>query len=138
MSLFFASSFPALLVIIEMTSDYLKKEENKTDLILNLILALASVCKDTLDTPNCLEKLKSSNKDELILRAMVESTVVYDHLSPAGAFCKKSAFPMRPVIQTVKNFSQESVSKELLGVLQHRSKHFNDPDTPRHLQLLIK
>ena len=92
---------------------------------------------------------------------MVASIVLYDHVDPAGAFCKKSPISVsatslidvrfsfqsftyvvttqiKKSVAAIKDCPDQDTSSTLLNTLQYSTKHLRDADTPSGVTSLFE
>jgi hypothetical protein len=70
------------------------------------------------------------------LRAMTGCVVLVDHISPTGAFGKKSPIYMKGVITVLKQFT-DAPTDGLLNALRFTTLHLNDPETPSSIKAML-
>ena len=89
MSLFFADATPMLNALSRATTGFVRDNEsivanNTTD----MLSVVAKVCQKMLDTPELKSRLQFEETELFILRVMVATIILYDHVHPTGAFAK--------------------------------------------------
>jgi len=67
---------------------------------------------------------------------MTGAIILYDHLSPQGAFAKKSPVNIKGSINVLKSYSA-SPTDGLLNALRFTTIHLNDPETPNSIKQLL-
>jgi len=141
MSLFFAYPTPMMNALSETTVKFIGEasgsvpKENVTD----ALATMANVCQHMVE----VKTFQSDTTNLFCLRAMTGAIILFDHLSPQGAFHKRSPVNMRGCISVLKNFdtvggsSGTSPAAGLLNALRFTTKHLNDPDTPSNIKQLL-
>ncbi len=89
MSLFFAHATPLLNKLSEVTSAFVRSSSeavagNATD----MLSVVAKVCQKMLEAPDLKSRLRFAETEPFILRVMVATIILYDHVHPTGAFAK--------------------------------------------------
>ena len=89
MSMFFAQASPMLHTLSQTCSKLSKKDEGE---LLPMALAhMANVCFTMVDN----QRFDSADTNMLCLRSMTACIVLYDHIAPMGAYCKKTPILVR-------------------------------------------
>lgn len=73
----------------------------------------------------------------LVLRCMVASIVLLDHVDPKGAFHRKSGIPLKKSILHLKQLNDQEFGEGLLNSLRFSTKHLHDEDTPTFVTELL-
>jgi len=141
MSLFFAYPTPMMNSLSETTVKFLNEDSTvPRDNVTDALATMANVCQHMVD----VKTFTSDTTNLFCLRAMTGAIILYDHLSPQGAFHKKSPVNIRGCISVLKNFSPSAGSSSttspaagLLNALRFTTKHLNDADTPANIKQLL-
>jgi len=132
MSLFFAYPTPMMNTIIEATKKLFNNDSSISRDNVSLALGtMANVCQSMIEKKI---QFKQVNTVIFCLRAMTGSIILYDHVSPNGAFGKKSCINIKGCITALKNSSDTS---SLLNALKYTTQHLNDPDTPSSIKGML-
>jgi len=87
----------------------------------------------------CLSLCRSKEFDEAttlkLLYAMVGGVIVYDHVSPEGAFTAKGLNTKSAVSFLVKDYPQQS---NLANALKYSSLHYSDDSTPSSIKTVLE
>ncbi|TRY61139.1 hypothetical protein TCAL_13862 [Tigriopus californicus] len=137
MSLFFAHSTPMLNALSETTSKFAQLTfapvaKNAPD----MLSVMAKVCQKMLDTPSLKSRLQFESTELFILRVMVASIILYDHVHPSGAFAKGSCVDVKGCIKVLRD-QPKARSESLLNALRYTTKHVNDENTPKGLKSVL-
>lgn len=137
MSLFFAHATPMLNALSEATSNFVQRARvngsNKTPEMLSV---MAKVCQKMLDTPDLKSRLQFESTELFILRVMVASIILYDHVHPSGAFARGSCVDVKGCIKVIRD-QPKARSENLLNALRYTTKHVNDETTPKGLKSVL-
>jgi len=135
MSLFFAYPTPMMNVINDATSKFMNEHQNLKDNVTNGLGMMANVCQEMIEK----KKFESEATNMFCLRAMVGCIILYDHLSPLGAFHKKTPLRIKECITSLRSFKPSTGSTDgLLNALRFTTTHLNDPDTPSNIKSLLE
>jgi len=135
MSLFFAYPTPMMNVINDATSKFMNEHQNLKDNVTNGLGMMANVCQEMIEK----KKFESESTNMFCLRAMVGCIILYDHLSPLGAFHKKTPLRIKECITSLRSFKPSTGSTDgLLNALRFTTTHLNDPDTPSNIKSLLE
>jgi len=130
MSFFFAYPTPMMKVLID-TSFKSDEEIQRDELVAGLSL-MANVCLAMLEKDPSLD---TKSKMQLLC-AMTGCVILVDHLTPQGAFHKKSPIRIKQCIAFVKNFTEQSTDF-LLNSLRFTTLHLNDDQTMPEIKKLL-
>ncbi|KAI8058971.1 uncharacterized protein B0P05DRAFT_277397 [Gilbertella persicaria] len=137
-SLFIAYPTPMLKCIIDITAEFVSKNQLQKS-VGGWLAALWATCFNTVS------KKKNQNPEisAFCMKVMVVSIILYDHIDPNGAFYKHSPINIKnsvKIIQTINNnlnASKECNADNLLSALRYNSKHLNDDTTPKNVRNLV-
>lgn len=139
MSLFFAYPTPMMKVLSDTTSRYLSGDSDiPAEKVTEGLAVMANVCYEMV-----LNKKFSQEATNLFcLRAMTGSIILFDHISPTGAFTKKSPINMKGCILQLKNYKgadggASGATDGLLNALKFTTIHVNDAETPAVIKTLL-
>jgi len=95
-----------------------------------------------LNTPTTHQTQSTLDPEEssyyYILRILVATLVLYDHLNSNGAFAKNSGVDIKRSIRTIYNFSKQNDWREnLLNTLRFNSLHLRDDNVSDDVKLLL-
>jgi len=130
-SLFIAQPIPMMTAIAKATTDLMNESAHYRVHVPKVLATVANVC---------LHLVKQGEQDEALnttcARAMVGCIVLFDHVSPEGAFVKRSGINTRQAVQLlVKEFSDQPA---LLNAIRYSAPHFSDDSTPSAITSLLK
>jgi len=134
MSLFFAYPTPMMKVIGDTTAKFLSAADVSVPRE-NVTLALATmanVCQGMVFN----KKFTSDITNMFCMRAMTGAIILYDHVDPQGAFCKKSQINIKGAISVLKSYTI-SPTDGLLNALRFTTVHLNDPQTPSQIKQML-
>jgi len=128
MSLFFAYPTPMMnSIIAESGNKFSQEQVNQVTKSLGVMAML------------CQAMVKGGDPhDMFLLRCMVGSVILYDHLHPQGAFRRGPDIDIKNCILTVKNYQPEEDVQTLINVLRFTNMHLNDPQTPATIKNLLE
>jgi hypothetical protein len=133
MSLFFAYPTPMMKVLSETTAKFLSSDSSvPRDNVTSALATMSNVCHDMVFK----KKFESDGTNMFCLRAMTGAIILYDHLSPQGAFAKKSPVNIKGSINVLKSYSA-SPTDGLLNALRFTTIHLNDQETPNSIKQLL-
>jgi len=144
MSLFFAYPTPMMKVLSETSANFVREQEAKEkekekekpgstkENVTVALSTMANVCHDMVFE----RKFASDATNMFCLRAMTGAIILYDHISPSGAFSKKSPIDIKGCINVLKNYVA-SPTDGLLNALRFTTIHLNDPDTPAGIKQML-
>jgi hypothetical protein len=134
MSLFFAYPTPMMNVINETTAKFMNEHSAIKENVVTGLGMMANVCYEMVQN----KKFEQEATNMFALRAMVGCIILFDHLSPQGAFHKKSIIRIKECIITLKGFKTTSGSTDgLVNALKFTTVHLNDPDTAQAIKSLL-
>eukprot|EP00301_Raphidiophrys_heterophryoidea_P021452 c5878_g1_i1.p1 GENE.c5878_g1_i1~~c5878_g1_i1.p1 ORF type:complete len:306 (-),score=48.07 c5878_g1_i1:350-1267(-) len=99
-----------------------------------VLAAIASICQSMLSR----RTYETGDVHTLVIRCMVASVVLYDHIDERGAFHKKSPINIPRVVKVLKQSPQRSTAETLINTLRYSTKTLNSPDTPTNITDLFK
>jgi len=133
MSLFFAYPTPMMKVLSETTAKFLSSDSSvPRDNVTSALATMSNVCHDMVFK----KKFEADGTNMFCLRAMTGAIILFDHLSPQGAFAKKSPINIKGSINVLKSYSV-SPTDGLLNALRFTTIHLNDPETPNSIKQLL-
>jgi len=134
MSLFFAFPTPMMKTLSETTAAFLASAgtEVPRDNVTDALAQMANICCDMV----AHSKFPSNDTNMFCLRSMTGAIILYDHVSPLGAFCKKSPINMKACINTLKGYTQSSTCG-LLNALRFTTVHLKDAETPAFIKQML-
>jgi len=132
MSLFFAYPTPMMNVINECTQKYMNDNSAVKENVTIGLGLIANICQQQISTA----KYTNDKTNQFVLRTMVGSIILYDHLHPQGAFHKRSPVNIRECITTLKSFKPSMDG--LLNALRFTTRHLNDAETPANVKSLLE
>jgi len=134
MSLFFAFPTPMMKTLSETTAAFLASAATEVprDNVTDALAQMANICCDMV----AHSKFASNDTNMFCLRSMTGAIILYDHVSPLGAFCKKSPINVKACVNTLKSYSQ-SPTCGLLNALRFTTVHLKDPDTPAFIKQML-
>jgi len=134
MSLFFAYPTPMMNVVNDTTARFMNEHASIKENVVTGLGLMANICQEMVST----KKFDSENTNMFALRAMVGCIILYDHLSPLGAFHKKSIVRIKEAIVTLKGFKPSAGNTDgLLNALKFTTVHLNDADTAGAIKALL-
>lgn len=131
-SLFIAQPIPMMTSTAKATTELLNENAHLGVHVPRVLATIANVC---------LHLVKSKRFDDnatnmLCVRAMVGCIVLFDHLTPEGAFVKRSGINIRQAVQLVtKEYSDQ---KPLINALRYSTLHFSDDSTPAAITQMLE
>jgi len=99
-----------------------------------VLAAISSICMSMTSR----RTYESGELHTLVIRCMVASIVLYDHIDERGAFHRKSPINVKQVVKVLKQSPQKSTAETLLNVLRYSTRTLNGPETPASTLELIK
>eukprot|EP00727_Mastigamoeba_balamuthi_P002464 m51a1_g12214 hypothetical protein (318) ;mRNA; f:16330-17967 len=136
MSLFFAYPTPMMKALSETTVKFLANSARDAavtrDNVTSTLSQMANICHWMVAN----HKFPNNETNLFCLRTMTGAIILYDHVSEAGAFYKKSPINIKGCVQVLKGYTQGSVDG-LLNALRFTTPHLNDPDTPGNIKQLL-
>lgn len=133
MSLYFAYPTPMMNVLSQTTVKFLSASSDvPIDNVTTALATMANVCQDMVFK----KKFESDAINMFCLRSMTGAIILYDHVSPAGAFCKSSPINVRGAIGVLKSYTA-SPTDGLLNALRFTTIHLSDPETPNSIKKLL-
>lgn len=89
-----------------------------------------------LDTPEMKARLKSRETETFILRVMIATIILYDHVHPSGAFAKGTSVDVKGCVRVLRE-QDKSQSEGLLNALRYTTLHLNEESTPKSTKSLL-
>eukprot|EP00727_Mastigamoeba_balamuthi_P002463 m51a1_g12213 hypothetical protein (319) ;mRNA; f:14111-16046 len=137
MSLFFAYPTPMMKVLSETTVKFLSNGSSAADAVTRdkvttALSAMANICHDMVEN----KKFPNSDTNMFCLRTMTGAVILYDHVSEAGAFCKKSPINIKQMVQCLRGYTGSSTDG-LVNALRFTTVHLNDADTPSTVKQIL-
>ena len=102
MSMFYINATPSLSNTISITRASTTNPE-VTAQQLELIVVFCKICKKILLSDGLRGNFKMFSTIGMVQRIMVATALLYDHMSPAGIFCKESAITIKTVVEILQN-----------------------------------
>ena len=102
LSMFYINATPSLSNTISIT----RSSTNNPDVTaqqLELIVVFCKICKKILLSDGLRGNFKKFNTIGMVQRIMVATALLYDHMSPAGVFCKESAITIKTIVEILQN-----------------------------------
>ncbi|XP_061111919.1 CYFIP-related Rac1 interactor B-like [Conger conger] len=138
MSLFYAEATPMLKTLSDATLKFVSEGKDlPLDNTTDCLSTMASVCKVMLETPEYRSRFASEETASFCLRVMVGVIILYDYVSPAGAFVKSSKIDMKGCIKVLRDQPPNSV-EGLLNALRYTTKHLNDETTSKQIKTMLQ
>jgi hypothetical protein len=130
MSLFYAFHTPMMKTVIDTTTMYVNRQggSNVTD----CLAAVTGVCYHTITK----RRVQQPEAVGFVLRVMVATTLLYDHIHPQGAFIKSSPINIKKIITAVQNENHRQ-SQSLVNALKYSNRHLNDETTPKSVRQML-
>jgi len=131
-SLFIAQPIPMMTSTARATTELLNESAHLGLHVPRVLATIANVCLHLVKT----KKFEDAPTNMLCVRAMVGCIVLFDHLTPEGAFVKRSGINMRQAAQLVtKEFADQ---KPLINALRYSTLHFSDDSTPAAITQMLE
>jgi len=131
-SLFFAYPSPMMKTVVEATSKLLDQDKTMSrEVLCDVLATFANICV------GMVERRLVQNEDSIyfVLRAMVGTIILYDHISPLGAFQKKSPILLKKAIVLLKRQPKQQTG--LINALKYTTIHLTDATTPTSIAELL-
>lgn len=137
MSLFFAHATPMLNALSEVVGRFVReKPTNVGHNTTETLSVMAKVCQKMLDTPDLKGRFKYEDTELFILRVMVATVILYDHVDETGAFAKGASVDVKGCVKVLKEYDKAQ-SESLMNALRYTTKHLNDESTPKSTKSLL-
>lgn len=135
MSLFYASHTPVMNTLVSATSQFAGNNTVGVGLenVCSALAVLATSCCDMLRNAT----FESPATNLFCLRAMTASIILYDQLSSAGAFHKKSPLNVRACVVQLQTWPDAQERASLANMLRFNTRHLKDDSTPAALAELL-
>jgi hypothetical protein len=119
-TMFWASSTPMLSAVITSMSKDFPASSPSFQKVLGLLGGVSDICTGILKH----HPGESEKKDKLCLRCIVGATLIFDHLSPTGAFGTKPAFHIKEAMEILVHYTPKQTG--LINAVKFSSKHLGD------------
>ncbi|KAJ1650284.1 hypothetical protein IWQ61_008874 [Dispira simplex] len=131
MSLFYAYPNPMLRMVIEVITQFVSRRLNNG----NVSESLAVLCAACY---NALNRAAHQSPDHMLflLRVMVTSAVLYDHVEPTGVFQRSSSINVTSVIHALGKY-QTAHTDNLMNALRYSTKNLNSDTTPKQVRIML-
>ena len=123
MTMFFGTGNP----VLSRSISTLKSKYGGNDALLNKILSIFTSTADICTATIVHHNIERQDTQILVLRCITGATLMYDHLSPTGAFNKQVPFANYDALKTVHDFQPKQTA--LINAIKYSSKHLQDPTT---------
>lgn len=120
MSLFYAYPTPMFRCVAETTATFVNKNSN-VDQVSECLAGLVGVCYNAL----AKQRVAAPEDVAFCLKAMVASTVLYDHVHPLGVFSKQTPVNVKVIVKCVRDHAGPQ-TETLLNAIRFSTKHFAD------------
>ena len=133
-TIFWGSPTPMLSrVIKDLSARYSPgKDMDEFEKMLALLGGVSDVCTSML----VHHRFVRDEMNKLLVRGIVGAVLIYDHLSPQGAFVKKKAkFHVKDGMEALVHFEPKQTM--LINAIKYSSKHLNDPTSDPKLKALL-
>lgn len=131
-SLFIAQAIPMMAGLAKSTSELLHEGPFMAVHVPKVLATIANVCLHLVKS----KKFPEPDTNTLCIRAMVGCIVLFDHITPEGAFVKRSGINIRQAVQlVVKDYGEQ---KSLVNALKYSTVHFQDDSTPSTITDLLQ
>jgi len=132
-SLFLAQPIPMMTALSNATHQLLTRDAHMTTHVPKVLATIANVCLHMVKS-GALEADKATST--LCLRAMVGAIVLFDHVTPDGAFVKRSGINIKQAVtMIVKDYPGEIA---LINALRYGTLHFSDDSTPSSIATMLE
>jgi len=131
MSLFYAYHTPMLKTITDVTSTFVSTKPEGPH-VTDCLAAISGVCYHAVSK----QRVKQPEAVAFLLRVMVATTVLYDHVHSQGAFVKSSPINIKNIVRVLQ-IDGDRQSQTLLNALRYSSRHLNDETTPKNIRQLL-
>jgi len=128
--LFVAQMSPMTAALAKGTSALMKTSPSFAVRVPKVLALLANVCLAL-----CRSKEFDEETTQKLLYAMVGGLIVYDHVSPEGAFTAKGLNTKSAVSMVVKDYPQQA---NLANALKYSTLHYSDDSTPSAIKSILE
>ncbi|KAH0791850.1 protein FAM49B [Histomonas meleagridis] len=129
-TVFWAAPTPMLTEVINsLQSTYRDKPDGYTKL-LELLGTVCDICTSILTNHH-----PDSEPTRLCLRCIVGATLIYDHISPNGAFGVKPTFHVKDAMTLLVEYQPKQI--ELINAIKYSSKHLGDESADPKIKALF-
>lgn len=139
-SLFFAYGTPMLSSLSQQLGTFINESNSVTaQRATNILGMMASVCQKMLEISELKERIRKKETELFVVRVLVATIILYDHVHPAGAFIKNSSIDIRGSVKVIRDQeSSNGLSTEnLMNALRYTTKHVNDDTTPKSIKSVL-
>ncbi|CEO95727.1 CYRIA/CYRIB Rac1 binding domain-containing protein [Plasmodiophora brassicae] len=127
-SLYIAQPIPMMTALAKSTSSLYVSNPN----VPAALALMANVCLELLKS----KRFTTSETNQLLVRVMVGSIVLFDHVSlEGGAFVKKSGINIKQAVQLV--VKEYPTQNSLTNMLRYSTLHYSDDSTPAGIRSLL-
>jgi len=131
-SLFIAQPIPMMTSTAKATTELLNESAHLGMHVPRVLATIANVCLHLVKS----KRFEDAPTNMLCVRAMVGCIVLFDHLTPEGAFVKRSGINIRQAVQLVtKEYNDQ---KPLVNALRYSTLHFSDDSTPAAITQMLE
>jgi len=145
--MFYAQSSPMLQMLISTTSNFVAEEKQlSVENTSECFSTMASVCRTMVEQPAYRSKFISSDTVMFCLHVMIGVIILYDHISPSGAFAKGSSIDVKGCVKVLKSECANqmesknegtSQTETLMNMLRYNSKHLSESSTPKAIKQIF-
>lgn len=131
-TIFWASATPMLSETINQLSNSYPQDSPNFQKCLNLLGSISDVC-------TAIAKGSSDAAERpllLCLRCIVGAVLMYDHLSPTGAFCNQAHFHCKEAMELLVNYKPQQTG--LINAIKYSSKHIEDHNSNPKITALFQ
>ncbi|KAJ3213192.1 Protein fam49a [Dinochytrium kinnereticum] len=128
MSLFYAHSTPMAKCVIDCAQNLVRRNDVNGEGLTDCLAILAAVCYNAASKGRA-----QGGMVEYCLRVMTVCIIVYDHVSPVGAFAKGTKVNVRASVKAIQTLGG-SGGQSLLNSLRYSTVHLNDESTPKNVK----
>ena len=130
-TIFWASPTPMLSCVIgKLTKEYPESNEAFGKLLM-ILGGVSDVCTSMLTN----HRFENEESNKLCLRCIVGAVLMYDYLSPTGAFGTKTKFHVREAMEILVTF--EPKQNALINAIKYSSKHLGDESADPKVKALF-
>jgi len=132
MSLFYAYHTPMMKAVTDSTSNAIGTRTVNQNNVSEFLAAICGVCYHGITK----RRVQRPETIGFMLRVMVATALLYDHVHPQGVFIKTSPIPIKNIIKAVQA-EGEIGNGPLLNALRFSSRHLQDESTPKSVRQLL-
>ena len=131
-TMFWGSPTPMLSHVITSLSNQYPQGSESLDSVLMILGAVSDVCTSMLK----FHKYGTEEPNKLCLRCIVGAVLIYDWMSPVGAFsAKKRRFHVRDAMEVLVSFEPKQTA--LINAMKYSSKHLGDGSADPKIKALF-